>query len=204
MCTCKALSEQKRACVEKMESSDSESESDRAVSTMTSGLETGSGQASNAESTIPESSSDASTSTASSLLARLRSPRPSDLARKRQVKSNPPRGARKGKGTVTADPKTVSPSDRVKAYHGEHFTVSNKKLFCRACREELAVKKSVIECHIASQKHKRGKERIVSKTKYEREITESLKSYDKVFHPVGETLPDSIRVYRVRVVTTML
>ena len=28
--------------------------------------------------------------------------------------------------------------------------------------------------------------------KYEREITESHKSYDKVFHPVGETLPDSI------------
>ena len=157
MRTCKVLSEQKRACVEKMESSDSESESDRAVSTMTSGLETGSGQASNAESTIPESSSDASTSTASSLLARLRSPRPSDLARKRQVKSNPPRGARKGKGTVTADPKTVSPSDRVKAYHGENFTISNKKLFCCTCREELAVKKSVIECHIASQKHKRGR-----------------------------------------------
>ena len=54
MCMCKALSEQKCACVEKMEYSDSESESDRAVSAMISGLETGSGQASNAESTIPD------------------------------------------------------------------------------------------------------------------------------------------------------
>ena len=54
MCTCRALSEQKCACVEKMESSDSESESDRAVSAMTSGWETGSGQASNTESTIPD------------------------------------------------------------------------------------------------------------------------------------------------------
>ena len=63
------------------------------------------------------------------------------------------------------------------------------------------MKKSVIECHISSQKHKRGKERIASKTKYELEITESLK---RVFHPVGETLPESTRVYRVRVVTTML
>ena len=54
MCTCKALSEQKRACVEKMEYSDSESESDRAVPTMTSRLETGSGQASNPESTIAD------------------------------------------------------------------------------------------------------------------------------------------------------
>ena len=66
-----------------MESSDSTSKIGRAVSTMTSGLETGSGQASNAEITIPQSSSDVSVSTASSLLA-LRSPRPSDLVQKRQ------------------------------------------------------------------------------------------------------------------------
>ena len=107
---------------------------------------------------IPETSSEASSSTASSLLDRLRSPRPSDLARKRQVKCNPPRGSRRGKGKVTADPKTVSPSDRVKAYPGENFTVNKKNLFCRGCREELALKKSVIEHHIQSQKHERGKE----------------------------------------------
>ena len=46
--------------------------------------------------------------------------------------------------------------------------------------------------------------RIESKTKYEREISESLKRYDREFHPVGETLPESTRVYRVRVVSTML
>ena len=44
MCTYKALSEQKHSCVENSEYSDSESESDRAVSTMTSALEIGSGQ----------------------------------------------------------------------------------------------------------------------------------------------------------------
>ena len=59
---------------EKMVFSDSKSESNRAVSTMKSRLETGSGQASNVESTIPESSLDSSASTASSLLALLRSP----------------------------------------------------------------------------------------------------------------------------------
>ena len=58
---------------------------------------------------IPETSSEASSSTASSLLDRLRSPRPSDLAHKRQVKCNPPRGSRRGKGKVPADP---SPSVR--------------------------------------------------------------------------------------------
>ena len=82
------------------------------------------------ESTIPDDASTSATSSQSSesslsLLARLRSPRPSDLARKRQVKSNPPRGGRKGKGAVAGDPRSVSPSDRVKAFPGEHFTVSN-------------------------------------------------------------------------------
>ena len=149
-------------------------------------------------------SSEASTSTASSLLDRLRSPQPSDLARKRHVKSNPPRGGRKGKGKVTADPKSVSPSDRVKAYPRENFIVSNKKVFCRGCREELALKKSIVENYIASFKHKRGKDRLESKTKYEQEISEALKRYDREHHPVGEHLPDSTRVYRVRVVSTML
>lgn len=153
-------------------------------------------------SAVPTTGSD--TSTTSSLLDRLRCPQPSDLARKRLIKCNPPRGSWKGKGKVAADPKTVSPSDRVRAHPEENFTVSNRRLFCCACREELAVKKSVIEHHIASHKHKRGKERFASKAKYERDICESLKSYDKELHPVGETLPDSTRIYRIRVVTTML
>ena len=40
--------------------------------------------------------------------------------------------------------------------------------------------------------------------KYEWEITESLRQYDKKVHGVVETLPDSTRVYRVKVITTML
>ena len=84
VCTCRALSEQKCTCVKKMEYSDSEIESDCALSTMTLGLETDSGQTSNTESTIPESSSHASASTASSLLALLHPTRPSDLSQKRQ------------------------------------------------------------------------------------------------------------------------
>ena len=36
------------------------------------------------------------------------------------------------------------------------------------------------------------------------EITEALKNYDASVHPKGETLPDSVRVFRVRVVTSFL
>ena len=40
--------------------------------------------------------------------------------------------------------------------------------------------------------------------KQERDIAESLKRYDTIVHPVGETLPEEARVYRLKVVTTML
>ena len=78
-----------RAHKQDMETSGSDSELER---------ESGLDQASGSTSAIPTTNSD--TSTASSLLNRLRCPHPSDLARKRQVKCNPPRGSRKGKGRI--------------------------------------------------------------------------------------------------------
>lgn len=73
----------------------------------------------------------------------------------------------------------------------EQFTVSNNKLFCLACREELATKKSMIEMHIKSQKHLRGKTRLAKKSQHEMTIIEALKRFDRDHHPVGETIHDS-------------
>ena len=75
--------------------------------------------------------------------------------------------------------------------------------FCRACREELATKKSSIESHIKSQKHINRK-KLALKNKEESDILQALKAYDSQVHPVGDGLPYSTRVYRVKVVTTML
>jgi len=36
------------------------------------------------------------------------------------------------------------------------------------------------------------------------DIAKALKLYDQHNHPVGETLSDSVRVYRIRVLTAML
>jgi len=82
--------------------------------------------------------------------------------------------------------------------------VSGGKLFCRACREELSLKKSTILLHVASSKHTAGKEKLASKEKREIDIAQALQKYDDDVHPSGETLPDSIRVYRVKVLTTFL
>ena len=78
------------------------------------------------------------------------------------------------------------------------------ELFCKACREELSLKKSTIEKHVSSAKHSAGKERVVKGKKQEMDIAEALKKYDAVVHPSGETLPKSVRVYRVKVLRTFL
>ena len=95
-------------------------------------------------------------------------------------------------------------ADRVRNYPEEYFTVSNNRLFCSACREEVATKKSVIELHIKSQKHSRGKSRIASNKKIEADIAQALKQFDSEVHPEGEGMPETTRVYRVKVVTAML
>ena len=116
-------------------------------------------------------------STVSSLLDRLHSPTPSVLACKRWLEPNPPpKGTKRGKGKEKGDPKTISPSERVLAYPNEEFTVRNSKLFCRACREELAKKKSSLESHIRSQKHMNEKKKLAMKNKEEADVTQALKA----------------------------
>ena len=183
-------------CIEVFDS-DSESREGNSSCCMTTDESEGSNQL--------KSSSD-SAGAAGSLLSRLRSPIPSDLARKRRIRQNPPppKGQKRGTGHVVAEPKNVVPADRAKAYPDEHFTVSNKKLFCSTCREEVATKKSVINAHVKSQKHERGKRRLALNSQRECDIVQALKQFDREFHPEGETLPDSVRVYRVKVVTAML
>lgn len=101
-----------------------------------------------------------------SLLTKLKCPATSELARKRKVATNlpaPPIGMKRSKGKNVGDPKSVSTSQCIKQFPEENLKVSDKKLFCDACREPLSVKKSVIEAHIKSSKHIKGKARLASK-----------------------------------------
>ena len=97
-----------------------------------------------------------------SLLDCLRSPTPADLSRKRHLRQNPPpKGVKTGKGKEKGDPKRISACEQVKSYPNEEFIVRSSKLFCRACKEVLALKKSSIEYHIKSQKHISGKKKLM-------------------------------------------
>ena len=68
----------------------------------------------------------------------------------------------------------------------------------------LSCKKSSIETHIKTKKHKKGKERLKKKAATEMDIAQALRRFDNEQHPVGETLSESVRVYRVRVLMAIL
>ena len=111
---------------------------------------------------------------------------------------------KRSRGICSSDPKFITPEHRVKQHPKVCFSVSNKKLFCLACREELSVKSSVVNGHIQSAKHTEGKSRLENQKKKDKEIAEALRSHDAVHNPKGNTLPDNQRVYRVKVTRTFL
>lgn len=140
-----------------------------------------------------------------SLMDRLRTPMPADIARSRKVmKNDPPKGKRRCKGRHASDPKGVTPSQRVREFPKESLSVSKGCLFCSVCREQLSLKRSVIKNHVQSSKHESSKKRMEKKEARERDIAESLTKYNKEIHPRGETLPQEQQVYRVKVVSAFL
>ena len=125
--------------------------------------------------------------------------------RKRKVKVHPPVGKkRRTKAKTDSDLKSVSPAQRVREFPEQLFTVSNDKLFCSACREELGLKASTIHLHIKSQKHQDGKERAAHKEAREMDIATAFEAYNQEAHLAGGTIPTDQQVYRIKVVTTFL
>ena len=140
-----------------------------------------------------------------SILDRLRAPTQAEISRRRKIKTNPPpKGKRRCKGALVSDPKGISPAQRVKEFSEEPFTVSNLRLFCSACREQISLKRSVIMNHIQCAKHKNGRERLKSKELREKRIAEMLVKHNEEQHLRGETLPEEQQVYRIKVVTAFL
>ena len=78
------------------------------------------------------------------------------------------------------------------------------KLFCSSCRNEVSLKRSILNNQIRSQKHQKGKKQTKAKGKRERIIFEKLKKYNEENHIRGETLPEEQQLYRVIVVSAFL
>ena len=64
--------------------------------------------------------------------------------------------------------------------------------------------KRTLQTHLKTNKRMKRKERLQQRVAKEMDLVIALKLHDQEYHPVGETLPDSVRVYRIRVLTAML
>ena len=125
--------------------------------------------------------------------------------RKRKVRLNRPphTGIRKKKPACSTDPTSVSVVQRVREFPGEMLRDSGGKLFCSACREELSLKLSSVN-HVESAKHSRHKTLVQQKRSREQDIAQAFQMYEQEVHPVGESLPEAHKLWRVKVVTTFL
>ena len=131
------------------------------------------GETSGASSATAGSSSSCSSDSGTSLLDRLRAPALSELSRKRKIYANSasPVGKKRSTSQVRKfDPQNVKPSQRMSEFPGEHLCVSAERLFCKACRETLAVKRSVVQCHLKSKKNESSKEQLKKREARERNI----------------------------------
>ena len=119
--------------------------------------------------------------------------------------NNPPTGKRSCKSTNQSKAAaSIKPQQRIDEFKGEHLCVFSGKLFCKACREEVNLKKSSVKNHIRSVKHKNSKDALKAKTKREKSISEAIQEHNSEVHPRGETLPMEHQVYRVKVVECFL
>ena len=84
--------------------------------------------------------------------------------------------------------------------------VRNSKLFCSACREEIALKKSTITNHIISGgEHKKATEALGKREAREQNIAKVLKVYDQEVQPKrSASVSMEAHVYRVCVVEQFL
>ena len=103
---------------------------------------------------IPAVESQASSS--SSILDKLKVPTKSDLSGKCKIKK--PRTATaqliktKSSATNQTNPKEVYPAQHDKDFPNECLEVKNSKVFCNACREELALKKRITLAQVTNTK----------------------------------------------------
>ena len=128
-------------------------------------------------------SSESERTSCSSLLDRLRSPTVSNMCRKRRIDANPPPPSDKKRSSGQSlragyVPKSISPSQRAREFPEEQLVDSGGKLFCRACRETLCVKKSVVLNHVKLSKHKEGKKKLKTKQAREADLALALDKHD--------------------------
>ncbi len=151
-----------------------------------------------------EDEDNSGTNTAAKVLSGLRRAEPAAISKPRALLLNPP-GKRKRKrcGPSTKLMKK-SLHDCAKDHPGEHIVVQAGVLFCAACRTQVSAKASSIKRHIYSKRHAASKRQRGKEGEKQQSIIASIHKFDQEHHPLGETIPENERSYRLEVVETFL
>ena len=100
--------------------------------------------------------------------------------------------------------KKKSVLERVDEFHDEALEREDRWLFCGACWIWLHEKKSNVAAHVKSMKCFKSKEDRRRERLKEQSLLELIKGHDVSKRPVGETLPERVRIFRLKVVKTLL
>ena len=79
----------------------------------------------------------------------------------------------------------IPSSKRVSEFPNEQLFASAGRLFCRACRKILSLKRSIVESHVKSAKHVESKEAVEQREVREKDIVEALQKHTEVTHQKG-------------------
>ena len=92
----------------------------------------------------------------------------SELGHKQKEAKNPTSEQRSVTAPKSsANPKSVTPKQRVREFPGQTFKVSAGKLYYCTYREEVGLKKSIVTCHVAPVNHVNSKAKEAAKVKRE-------------------------------------
>ena len=101
--------------------------------------------------------------------------------RKLKVNKPPPGGVRRSVSGLgvrkTKEPSSVRALDRVKSYPDECLESRQGRLFCRACKHDISVRKTAFITHLSSKKHKVNKTTLGKKIDRDKDVTEFVSDY---------------------------
>ena len=120
------------------------------------------------------------------------------MQRKRLLQSSTKKNKRRKSGVQMYNtiPTRILAGQRVGQFQNETFRVAKGSLFCSACQHEVKVKTSIIKAHIASAKHIKNKEMLVSQKSSQAIISDFLKN-----NPIdreGIHLSEEHKVFRIK------
>ena len=127
----------------------------------------------------------------------IKVPKPAAVARARALSVNaPPIGSRRGGRTGTKGTTQLRGGAQLRLSEPEFADeplkldpLNKQRVWCIVCRHNVGTKKTTLQTHLASAKHKKNKTATAQNDKKAEDMKEHLETLNNEVHLEGETLP---------------